>query len=376
MSQKPVPTGEYSVGTRTFTVYNTRKETLDKKGDSMRHVSARIYYPVLKDSVKGFEKAKAISRSEAKGIKKAFKIPLNYDKMEAEGANDSECYTGAPFIEGKKFPLIVFNHGYFSYIEGNSFLLTDLASHGYVILSVGHPLEAAGTDFDDGTYELCDTSLSTKLYHPFIPALFAAARLTKMKGTNEELAERFDAFQNRYCEFHKIRVKEWMTDTGFAVDHFLKEYADIIDLSNGIGCSGHSMGGAAAYALCQLNDKYSCGINIDGGLFGQYDGMVMRKPFMMLSCKDNENVVVRGYIRHSAPAFKVLFQGMRHVGFSDMKYAIKAKSMVGKLSPESAHDYTCKCHLEFFDAYLKKIKNKPALESNSDITVTEYASDM
>ena len=125
------------------------------------------------------------------------------------------------FIEGKKFPLIVFNHGYFSYIEGNSFLLTDLASHGYVILSVGHPLEAAGTDFDDGTYELCDTSLSTKMYHPFIPALFAAARLTKMKGTNEELAERFDVFQNKYCEFHKIRVKEWMTDTGFAVDHVL-----------------------------------------------------------------------------------------------------------------------------------------------------------
>ncbi len=32
--------------------------------------------------------------------------------------------------------------------------------------------------------------------------------------------------------------------------------------------------------------------------------------------------------------------------------------------------------MQVVDAYLKKIKNKPALESNSDITVTEYASDM
>ena len=376
MSQKPVPTGEYSVGTRTFTVYNTRKETLDKKGDSMRHVSARIYYPVLKDSVKGFEKAKAISRSEAKGIKKAFKIPLNYDKMEAEGANDSKCYTGAPFIEGKKFPLIVFNHGYFSYIEGNSFLLTDLASHGYVILSVGHPLEAAGTDFDDGTYELCDTSLSTKLYHPFIPALFAAARLTKMKGTNEELAERFDVFQNKYCEFHKIRVKEWMTDTGFAVDHVLKEYADIIDLSNGIGCSGHSMGGNTAYALCARNPEFVCGLNLDGGLFGDYTKDIQTRPFMQISCKDNENVATRVYLRHTKPVYKVFFKDMKHIGFADTKHMIPLKFLVGALDPDVFHENICRCHLEFFDSYLKGTKAAPELKDNDTVKVSVYEPDM
>ena len=85
MNKKPAPTGEFAVGTRTFTVYNTRKEVLDKKGGSMRHVPARLYYPVLKDSVAGCERARSMTRCETIGIKKAFMIPLNYDKMEANG---------------------------------------------------------------------------------------------------------------------------------------------------------------------------------------------------------------------------------------------------------------------------------------------------
>ena len=129
----PMPTGEYAVGTKTFTIYNTRKEDLDPSGKTMRHVPARLYYPVDKTRTEGLEHGRSMTRSEAAGIKKAFMIPINYDKMEASGENVSQCFVDAPFIADKKFPLIVFNHGYFSYVEGNSFLLIDLASHGRVV---------------------------------------------------------------------------------------------------------------------------------------------------------------------------------------------------------------------------------------------------
>ena len=376
MSNKPVPTGEYAVGAKTFTLYNTRKEALDPKGTAMRNVFGLLYYPVLKESTEGLKRAKSLTRSEAAGLRKAFNIPLNYDKLDRNGENDSESFVDAPFIEGKKFPLIVFSHGYFSYPRGNSFLLIELASHGYAVLSIGHPREASGIDYDDGTFELCDKSLSRKMYDPFLPAIFAALKLTKMKGTNEELAEKFNVFQNKYCKFHHLRIAEWVKDTELAVEHVRKEFSDIIDFSNGIGISGHSLGGDTAYALCQTSSDYSCGINIDGGLFGNYEGMVMEKPFMQISCEDNENVVTRGYIRHKAPAYKVLFRGMKHVGFSDMKFAMKMPSFVGKLDSNLAHRYTCRCHLEFFDAFLKKLKPAPEIESNGDITLTEFAPDM
>ncbi len=375
MNKKPVPTGGYAVGTKTFTVYNTRKEVLDKKGGSMRHVPARLYYPVLKDSVEGCERARSMTRCETIGIKKAFMIPLNYDKMEASGELESEAFIDAPFIEGMKFPLIVFNHGYFSYVEGNSFLLTDLVSHGYVVLSVGHPYEGAGTDFDDGTSQVLDKSLANKMYHPFLPGILGVIRLTKFKGTFEEKAVKFDEFQNKYCGFLQDRIDEWIKDTDIAVDYLKKTFPELIDLSNGIGVSGHSHGGAVAYQYCLRRDEYTCGINIDGGLFGNTEG-IMNKPFLQLSCKDNEGVVTRGYIRHSAPAYKVLFRDMKHIAFSDMKYAIGSGAMAGKLDPDLAHRYSCKSFLEFFDCYLKKVKDKPDLESNDVITVTEFAPDV
>ena len=370
-----MPTGEYAVGTKTFTIYNTRKETLDTKGDSMRHVPARLYYPTSKDATGGLKKGKALSRSEAIGVRKAFMMPVNYDKMEAAGENDSECYVDAPFIEDKKFPLIVFNPGYFSYIEGNSFLLIELASQGYVVLSVGHPYECLGTDYDDGTYTIVDKSLSHKMYHPYWGGILAAYKLTKFKGTMEEQAEFFEKFQNKYCKFIGARVDEWVIDTNIAVDHAKKEFANILDLTNGIGIAGHSHGGAVAYKFCLTDPQYTCGINIDGGLFGDTNGMTMNKPFMQLSCEDNENVVTKGYLNHTQPAYKVLFHGMKHLGFADIKYAMKPGMTTGKLDADSAHKYTCKSFLEFFDCYLKKAKEKPELTSNDVITVTEFAPD-
>ncbi len=371
----PKPTGGYAVGTRTFTVYNTRKDVLDTKGDSMRHVPARLYYPTAKDTTEGLARARSMSRSEAAGIRKAFGIPLNYDKMEASGTNLSEAFTDAPFIADKKFPLIVFNHGYFSYIEGNSFLLIELASHGYFVLSVGHPYEGAGADYDDGTYTLVDKSLANKMYHPFVGGVLAAYKLTRFKGTPAEQAELFEQFQNKYCTFIGSRVDEWKTDTEFAVEHAKKEFAQYIDLSCGIGISGHSQGGAVAYKACLTDPEYTCGINIDGGLFGDHNGMTMNKPFMQLSCKDNENVVTKGYLNHTKPAYKVLFRDMKHMGFADIKYAMKPGMTAGKLDADTAHKYTCRSFLAFFDCYLKKTSDKPELTSDSVITVTEFAPD-
>ena len=139
---------------------------------------------------------------------------------------------------------------------------------------------------------------------------------------------------------------------------------------------GYSQGGAVAYKACLTDPEYTCGINIDGGLFGDHNGMTMNKPFMQLSCEDNENVVTKGYLNHSKPAYKVLFRGMKHMGFADIKFGMKPGMMAGKLDAESAHKYSCRSFLEFFDCYLKKTKDKPDLTSDDVITVTEFAPDV
>ena len=370
----PKPTGEYAVGTLTYTVANDREELL--RPGTMRSVACRAYYPAPKSETAGCRPAAQMSRNMAGAIRKAFMVPLNYDKMEAAGENRSECFVDAPPVPGERFPLIVFHHGYNSYREGNSFLCIELASHGYVVLSVAHSLEGLCTEFDDGTCLYYEKSLTKKTYRPFLGGALAALRLTRAKGGDAELARRFDAFQNKYCRFLMGRVEEWVKDTKAALEYARRHLADRIDFDRGIGAAGHSFGGDTAYALCLREPEFVCGVNIDGAPFGDYRGDVLEKPFMQISCKGNATIVTRVYLRHTRPVYRVLFRDMQHVGFSDMKHRIRPGWMVGRLDADAMHENLCKCHLELFDAYLKRTKDRPALAGNDAITVTEYAPDL
>ena len=85
----PMPTGEYAVGTFTYTVKDDREDVMAP--GTMRSVAARVYYPVLKESVKGLKKTVALSENMIKGFKSAFFVAPNFkDNPEA---NLSECYT-------------------------------------------------------------------------------------------------------------------------------------------------------------------------------------------------------------------------------------------------------------------------------------------
>ncbi len=368
----PKPTGEYAVGTFTYTVKDDREEVMPRGG--MRSVAARVYYPVSKDSVEECSKPVGLSENMIKGFKMAFKVAPDFKKNPE--MNVSECYINAPRIPDKKFPLIMFNHGYNSYREGNSFLCIDLASHGYVVISVTHSYEGLCTEFDDGSFVFFDKTITKKMYEPMLPGILAVLKLTKSRGSNEELAEKFDEAQRKYCRFMMGRLPEWVKDNEAALEYAKKNLSDLIDFEKGVGVSGHSMGGNTAYALCARNSDFTCGINIDGGLFGDYSDDIMTKPFMQLSCKDNEYVVTRVYLRHTKPIYKVFFKDMKHMGFADAKHMIPMKSVVGKLDADTAHELVSKCHLEFFDAFLKKEKSEPAFPESDVITVSKFEPDM
>ena len=362
----PKPTGKYAVGTFTYTIKDDREEVLAP--GTMRSIASRVYYPVLKESVEGLPKTKALSDNMLKGFKSAYKFAPDFKKNPE--ANVSECYTDAPRIPGNKFPLIMFNHGMLSYREGNSFLCIELASHGYVVISVAHSMEGVCTEFDDGSFVFFNKIITKRQYEPKLKGTIAMLKLMKERGTDEELAEKFDETQNKYCQFLMSRLPEWVKDNESSLEYAKRNLSDLIDFEKGVGVSGHSMGGNAAYALCARNDDFVCGINLDGALFGDYSNDTLQKPFLQVSCADNEYVVTRVYTRHTQPVYKVFFRDMKHLGFADTKHMIPIKSMVGKLDPDELHENLCRVHLEFFDAYLKKLKEKPKLKSNDVITVS------
>ncbi|MCR4686668.1 MAG: hypothetical protein K5659_03800 [Lachnospiraceae bacterium] len=371
--KQPVPTGEYAVGTFTYTVYNDREEKMYCAPGTMRSIPVRVYYPVKKESVEGLPKARYLSKEMTLAMKKNLHIPLNYEKMEQDGSNHSECYENAPFIEGEHFPLILFSSGYGSYREADSFLLIELASHGYVIASVGHPYEGMLTELDDGTDFQLAKGISSKCYSPVIPSVLALKKLMKAKGTNEELWEKLDSIQRKHNRFLMDRIPEWKLDTKAAFRYLKENHSDLIDFEKGVGLTGHSMGGAAAFALCEDEpETFVCGINIDSGLFGDHEGKTIDVPFLQINCEPNKTSVTVAFLINKAVAYHAVIRDMQHVGFTDLKYVIPMKSLVGGLDPNIAHDTVCRIHLEFFDTYLKKTKEQPSFESNEYVSFKEY----
>ena len=364
MIKTPTPTGEYAVGTFTYTVYGER------------NVSARIYYPVLKESVVGMEKSRYMSRDMMKAVTETFRVPMNYDKMEAEGNNRSECFLNAPRIERAGFPLVVFCHGLSSYREGSSFLCIDMASHGYVVLAIGFQDVGVLTEYDSGASAAFDKELSKKMYDPYFKGVFKLMKLMKGKGSDRDLAVKFDEYQKEYCRILISSISDCEQDVLSAVSYAKENLSDLIDFSAGIAVTGHSLGGVIAYALCLNTPEFVCGINIDGASFGNTMGKILEKPFLLLCCKGNENVETRFLIDHKSTVYKAVFKDMKHIGFVDLKFFIPVKGIAGKMPADAMHKNECMYFLEFLDAYLKKKKNVPNFKSNDDVTFKVYEPDV
>ena len=341
--------GEYAVGTECFTVIDSERKEVLGPGNGNRKIAVRMYYPVSKEMIDGMERADIFTERKMQALMKTYHIKSVQDEVKK-----ADFYDNAPHVEGIKFPLVIYNHGYNAYVEANTFLCCELASNGYVVASVGHAYEAILNEYEDGTYDVYDKKINKMMYDNVVATLFDQMRLLKAKGTKEEVYQKFDAFQRKHTKYIMDRVTEWGRDTMCVIRELKERYADWIDFSKGIGATGHSMGGATAYYLCHHEAEIACGINIDGGVFGDYEGMVMKKPFLQICCAENYNVETRSLFGTDAPAECEVFEDMKHIGFTDAKFFAPSKMLVGKLDANIMFERLTSCHLRFLDKYLKE----------------------
>lgn len=315
--------GESIVGTTIITgIDESRDEKLGTK-TGKRMVSARLYYP------SGYNGEPEVVIKNAAG----------------------RMYRNTDILSGKK-PLVIYNHGYGSYMEANNKLCCELAEAGYFVVSVGHAYESAYMELADGSGIELDKSVKSKQIDPAVRGTMAALRMKKTNGTPKEMYEVFDLFQKKYCTFLIERLREWAADVHFIVGMLKKDYCDYIDFERGIGAMGHSFGGNLAYYLCMNDKDFVCGANMDGAIFGDYSGQRMERPFLQILNKNNAAVVSKVLLDTKAPVEYELFEGITHMGFTDMKYFHHSKMMMGRMAAEDVGSKMRELHVNFFDRYL------------------------
>jgi predicted dienelactone hydrolase len=267
----------------------------------------------------------------------------------------------------ERFPIVIFSHAYWGSVSQCTALMEDLASHGYVAVSVGHSYETPYLIQADGHIRAFDPrNEEFRLRGVERTAAFAAQqRLNQTQDLDELEALIREISRLRPKTVESVRI--WAQDISSTIDELER-----IDLSNGplagrldvnrVAVLGHSFGGAAAGQACLDDVRCKAGVNMDGLQLGDMLDKDLSRPFLFMH-HDNvaamEKTPNRVFFEKArAPAYLLTIEGTGHLSFSDVSLYGRASffrlmSPVGEIDGERCHRIVSDYVLAFLDRHLR-----------------------
>ena len=175
-------------------------------------------------------------------------LPINF--------YDSNSYLDANLSKKENhYPIILYNGALFSVIGQNSLLMEDLASHGFIVISIGHPYGTV-INYDDGSFL---TPRTKYIFRALDLALTQASELQNQYDTwKKNGVSTYDADKAYFNKLYwwKVIVDQWEADNNCVIDYLKEKNNDKsgdffgkFDFTN-LGVIGHSLGGYTAGNMC------------------------------------------------------------------------------------------------------------------------------
>jgi predicted dienelactone hydrolase len=320
----PEPTGPYAVGTQYYywTDVDRPDEYTTDTGD-FREVSAQIWYPA---ELSGDEKPiRYMSLDAARTLSRFWNIPEFL--LDHFALVRTHAYLGADMAQtGKPFPVITYSTS--GLMSAHMTLFEELASHGYIIVCIGHPYwnpfvygprgEALPFDGKNGQYQAWWAEARSS------SVVNAMADVTVATVTADQ--ERLFVRLNDLMPLAVPDLRMWADDIGFVLDQL-----DTINQEAGpltgalnlqrVGVMGFSKGGAAAGQFCVTDTRCKAGINLTGFMYGDIVDIDLQAPFLFMNeeelwCPDcyPNNLFFK---RANSEAYQMKIRGSRHTNFGD-----------------------------------------------------------
>lgn len=301
------PTGEYSVGTVSYTLTDqSRKESFTEEDDN-RKVTIQFWYPT-----------EAIGQGEtvAKG----------------------------------KFPLVVFSHGAFGYRMSNYSTFQELASHGYTVCSIDHTYHSFMTKQEDGKTIIGNMEFINNA----------------MQAQNGVLDA--DVIYALEQEWMDLRTADMEFVLGYIKDKAKNDASNAvfqtIDIEK-IGVLGHSLGGATAAQIGRDDDEVDAVIVIDGTMIGEITTNIpYPKPILNIYNDNHYNEALQlqdsypniAATKNALDSYEVVIKNSGHVNFTDLPMVSPFLSNLlgtGDVDARYCIETTNEVILQFFDYNLK-----------------------
>ncbi len=269
--------------------------------------------------------------------------------------------------ETGSYPLVVFSHGAFGVIDSNNSTYTELASHGYVVASIGHPYHAMFVKDVNGR-----TTYASK---EFIDQIYTMNSDETPEGEDNSDKEMTTYLNSR--EWMKVRTG----DMNFVLDTILEKADTVNEVpfsridGNEIGLFGHSLGGAASVQIGRERRDIDAVIDLEGTMLGEYagfkDGMEIfnEEPYPIPLLDVNSKVIhdlafevpgdgyVNFYVGKRALNYReVIFDNAGHLNFTDLPLVsppLAGLLGVGTVDARECIEDVNYVVLTFFNYYLK-----------------------
>jgi predicted dienelactone hydrolase len=361
LKEFPKPMGNYVVGITDIDFLDEkRKGVFSFAKAELRNIPTRIFYPA--DSNEGKVNELYIFDEAAKAINKSSLRLISLKSLNIK----THCFYDVKLSSKKKsYPVIFFNHGYLSYSGEGTVLCSDLASKGYVVVSVGHPYESSVVKYKDASILEASNELATEFKNTMNKQM--SKKFKAILNTVYDDKEIFTILEDFYQNFKETsvwnNVKIWAEDTRFVADQLYKlndgsihsSFKNKLNLELGFGITGHSYGGCTAAQVCLDDARFKCGVNMDAPSYGDYWNKDIRKPFMIIGSNIIENSARTIYLSNSKDSYFFVIDDTKHMDYCDYLYfahQLKILGAVGNRDMYLLRDIISNYHIDFFDKYI------------------------
>jgi len=363
--QTPEPTGPYAIGTTSFAFTDdSRLEILTPDPDDKRLVYVQAWYPAGSTADATRVPMWIYPEKIAPVLAKAFLMPeFAFDHFELIKSNS---YLDAPLAKEEiAYPVLVFSHGYGDGFFGQNMVqMEELASHGYIIFSVGHAYESAAVFDAQGEVIPMSQTRIDAFYQEDTEASELYAKTYYHTGAEQIEAARvwLDA-----VPLGNQIVQTWTQDMQFALTQIEQmnrgemdsPFAGHLDTAR-TGVFGHSFGGATAFQVCAVDSRCKAAINIDGTQWGTLLDTPLQAPFLMIYGETSDGL--NDWVLNTSPAsgYSLRVNGTLHVNFTDINlvsplFKLPQLGTLGKIDTRQMERIMNAYILAFFDQTLMGI---------------------
>ena len=287
----PAPTGPHHIGTVSLHLVDHARTDRWVPGNRVREIMIQIWYPA--STVRGYPTAPWLSAGAVPHFEASQGLPTGAVRLPA-----THGHVDAPAESGRR-PVLVYSPAFAADRGFATAQVEDLASHGYVVVTIDHTHDASEVEFPDGRVETAtiadgdDETLARGVAVRVADARFVVDQLTAINAGGNPDAEHRPLPQGMRGAFDLDRIAIF----------------------------GHSFGGATAAAAVHDDRRFRAGVNMDGTLFGAAGPAGSDRPFLLLS-SDHPTIPEDPtwdtlFAQQRGPILELRLAGSAHLSFND-----------------------------------------------------------